>query len=146
MKSTRTLVVPALALMAALGAGAITACGPSGSHAAAEQSAKARASAAETSQAGKLTKADAQKLLQACPVPQGAAQLSRSSWETTLHCAGVPKSEWKPAAGCVLKNIENGHLPKDKEGRKQYLINAAFPCLQQYHGTATGTPAPQASK
>jgi hypothetical protein len=140
---TKNLAVPALALLLAAGAGALSACGPS-NNAAAEQSAKAKASAAENSQAGKLSKADAQKLLATCPIPQGVHQLSLSSWEVTLHCAGVPKSEWKPAAGCVLKNVENGHLPKDSQGREQYLINAAFPCLQQYHGTAT--PAPAASK
>lgn len=138
---TKNLAVPALALLLAGGAGAIAGCSPSSG-----QSAKSRASAAETSQAGKLTKADAQKLLVACPIPQGVHQLSLSSWEVTLHCAGVPKSNWKPAAGCVLKNVENGKLPKDKQGRETSLINDAYPCLQHYHGAAGGTPAPQASK
>lgn len=135
----KNLVVPAFALTLACAAGAIAGCSPSSG-----QSAKSRASAAETSQAGKLTKADAQKLLVACPIPQGVHQLSLSSWEVTLHCAGVPKSNWKPAAGCVLKNVENGKLPKDKQGRETSLINDAYPCLQQYHGAASATP--QASK
>jgi hypothetical protein len=135
---TKNLAVPVLAAVTALTAAACTQNTPSG------QSAKAKASAAENSQAGKLTKADAQKLLAACPIPQGVHQLSLSSWEVTLHCAGVPEKQWKNAAGCVLKNVENGHLPKGSQGREQYLINAAFPCVQQYHGTAT--PAPAASK
>lgn len=135
----KNLVVPAFALTLACAAGAIAGCSSSSG-----QSAKSRASAAETSQAGKLTKADAQKLLVACPIPQGVHQLSLSSWEVTLHCAGVPKSNWKPAAGCVLKNVENGKLPKDKQGRETSLINDAYPCLQQYHGAASATP--QASK
>jgi hypothetical protein len=141
---TKNLVVPTVALMAALTAGAVTGCGSSGSHAASEQSAKAKISAEKSSPAGQLTQADAKKLLAACPIPQGVHQLSLSSWETTLHCAGVPKSNWKPAAGCVLKAVENGKLPKDKQGRETALINDAFPCLQHYHGAASATP--QASK
>lgn len=133
---TKILVVPTAALMAALAAGGLTGCKGSGSHAASEQSAKAKISAEKSSAAGQLTDADAKKLLVDCPIPQGAAQLSKSHWETTLHCAGVPKSEWKAAAGCVLKNVENGHLPKDKQGRETSLVNDAFPCVEQYHGAS----------
>jgi glucose/arabinose dehydrogenase len=131
--STKILVVPALAAGIAVLAG----CNSGGSHTAAEQSAKARASAAAQSTAGQKAKSDAQLLLKQCPVPQGAAQLSKTAWKTWMGCADVPQKNWKNAAGCVLTNAEHGgKLPKDHQARETALINDAFPCVQKYHGAS----------
>lgn len=129
----KILAVPALAL----GGLALAACQSGGSHAASGQSARAKVSALAQSTAGQKARTDAQTLLKQCPVPQGAAQLSKSHWEGWVSCADVPKANWKPAAGCILSAVEHGgKLPSDHSARETALINDAFPCVQKYHGAS----------
>lgn len=132
MKRRTAALIPVIAGVVLV----VAACGPShGSHTAAEQSAKARASALATSSSAQQAKTDAKALLRACPPPQGASQLSQAAWTTWARCAGVPKAAWKPAAGCVLTAVEHGgKFPAGKQARETALINDAYPCVQKYHG------------
>ena len=130
----KILAIPAIALAAGF---SLAACSKTTSHTAAEQSAKARVSAEATSSTAKQARSDAAKLLKKCPVPQGAAQLSKTAWETWAGCAGVPESKWKLTGGCVLSAVEHGgKLPAGKQARETDLINDAYPCVQQNEGGA----------
>lgn len=125
----------AAAALVVAGALAVAGCGPKTS------AAIAKATASPTSSAVKQGKQDAKALFAHCIPASAAGQAalltSSTARQNVMQCAGVPKGERKVAAECVLTAVENGGKPpKGRQNEELWLLNAAYPCVQKYQGSA----------
>lgn len=65
-------------------------------------------------------------------LPAGNAQYTVSGWEGAAKCGGVPRGSRLAAARCMMGRIFNKPFPADKQARDEAMVNAAYPCIQQF--------------
>jgi hypothetical protein len=135
-------------MMAAIVVILMAACSSSNDSSGSPDPAAASSVAAKVSAEATSTAAtDAKQFFAAC-LPAGAAGQVKlvvslttvAGWKSLMGKCGVPEADDQAAATCALGRVEAAGKPP-KEGKLDWLLNAAFPCVKGYQGGGTGPAA-----